>query len=309
MWSWLVAIALLLGICGLPVANASFPGPGTQGSGLYGHIQDPRMIADLTLWLRPNQGVTQDTTGGTTTASAWANQAASGNTYNFAQGTKANQPVYGSITLNGYSGLTFDGVNDYLSINARGLGLLKNRSSYTVIAVTRLPAATTSQRLLTVSNGLNAGSARFGAEVQATNRLAISARRLDADSAVSPSTGDNTYTTAENACVTWRVDHSATLLQIFKNGNSVLNNAAFLSSGSTSNTDSLEIRIGQSGNGTLPFAGTLYELLIYTHSLTAVERQQVEHYLGSKYQIAVASTIPIGAYAIAVDFLKVWRAA
>jgi hypothetical protein len=73
-------------------------------------------------------------------------------------------------------------------------------------------------------------------------------------------------------------------------------------------SDSLEIRIGQSGNGTLSFAGTLYELLVYSHSLSTVERQRIEHYLGSKYRLAVATTVSIGGYSVAVDFLKPRRA-
>jgi len=64
----------------------------------------------LKLFLNPEAGVTLNGS----TVSAWADQ--SGNGYTASQGTTANQPTYLASGINGKAALSFDGVNDFLSI-------------------------------------------------------------------------------------------------------------------------------------------------------------------------------------------------
>lgn len=64
----------------------------------------------MKLYLNPEAGITLNGS----TVSAWADQ--SGNGYTASQGTTANQPTYLASGINGKAALSFDGVNDSLSI-------------------------------------------------------------------------------------------------------------------------------------------------------------------------------------------------
>ena len=66
-------------------------------------------------WFKAGEGITTDTTGGTTTVSSWANQAP-GETWAISQGTKADQPIYDAtndlIEMDGENSL--DGIGGYM---------------------------------------------------------------------------------------------------------------------------------------------------------------------------------------------------
>ena len=77
-------------------------------------LPTPGGVSGASIWLKADQGVT---TGATLT---WADQ--SGNNRNGVQSTATNQPTVSSTAFNFNPALTFDGTNDYLSVqNLAGL--------------------------------------------------------------------------------------------------------------------------------------------------------------------------------------------
>lgn len=77
---------------------------GAGGAGPF----NPGSVANMTLWLKSDVGVTQS--GGF--VSAWADQSGLGN--NYAQPTGSTQPAFVASAINGLPGLTFDGVDDQM---------------------------------------------------------------------------------------------------------------------------------------------------------------------------------------------------
>jgi len=292
MKRWLVLL-LSFALLFNQICLAGFYSGFSGNLGGYRLAINPDTISGLRLWLKPDTGVTTDTSMSTTTVSTWANQASTGSGYDFVQATKANQPLWGTVTLNGFNGATIDNTDDFLAISAGGLGMLRNLSSYTVFIVAKMPAAAATRRALMVSTGTSGSNPRFAADVTATNRMAIQGRRLDADGNTSINTGtNNDYATDQNTYLTYLVDHNATTAKAWVNGALELNNTTYTSTGSTSDTDSMAIRIGCTIAGTNQWNGTIFEILVYNTALSDSNRQIVENYLRSKYGLSSAVILP-----------------
>lgn len=70
---------------------------------------DPSLLPGIAAWYVADRGITLNGS----TVSQWADQ--SGNGYHLAQSTPDYQPTYSLTSFNGKPGVTFDGVDDYLS--------------------------------------------------------------------------------------------------------------------------------------------------------------------------------------------------
>jgi len=94
----------------------------SQGKGLA--VFSPANIANMTLWLRGDMGITQ----GSGTVSAWADQSGAGN--NFSQAVGNKQPTYVASAINSLPGMTFDGILNQL--DGPALSALIANNAYTL---------------------------------------------------------------------------------------------------------------------------------------------------------------------------------
>lgn len=241
----------------------------------------PNSISDMALWLSAGTGQTT-----ATGLDSWANQAATGSGYDATQGTGGAQPALGAVTLNGFPGVTFDGVDDFLELSGAGLDLFRNVSGYTVVTVLRFPSAASEKRWLNASVGTTNHSTRVSVGVNATDVFTGFARRLDADGG-SSQLGNFGYVAGTDRIITNVGDLTNTDAFNYSNGSIASSNSAFLVAGSTSDTASQVVNIGCSAQGTFFFDGTIFEMLVYKRALTEWERNTVGIYLSNKYGIAL----------------------
>ncbi len=214
----------------------------------------------------------------------------SGNGYDATQATAAAKPTYKAGIRNGKPVVRFDG-GDWLVLSGAGLGLLRNVTGATVIAVLQTALPGTGTYAIFISTGAGAGAARFtlAREYSVATNADIRARRLDAD-VVAEIHGAG-LTAGAWSVATGRVDLSGAnrTARLWQSGGLLATSDTFLTSGSTSDTASLGIGIGAApAAGANAITGDIAELLVWSRALDDGERRRVEHYLGRKYGIAVA---------------------
>jgi hypothetical protein len=220
----------------------------------------------------------------------WYDQSGSGR--NFTQATTANQARIvnaGTIdTQNGKPTVVFNGSTNSYSLST-GLDLFRNISGWAVNTALTLPTTAGVQRILAATNGLSLSSGRFYAQLNSTQRFEITGRRLDADSAVTrTSAATGKWTAPAQSVVTYAVNLSSTLAEVYQNGVNDFTFSNYLTAGSTSNTDSLGIFLGAANALGGPFAGNLQELIVYQAAQSAGNRQIVERNQGLYYGVTVA---------------------
>ena len=213
----------------------------------------------LKMWLKADAGAV--TNGSNVTS--WLDQ--TGN-YNLTQSTVANQPTYVASESDGKPGLHFNG-NQWL-FNPASMGVGMNQDS-TIITVASTPTPQNNEYLAYLGN--QSGYSCRG--------LAY----LNSSQGYDLSSGDS-VTGAAAPTNTWTVD-AATLAS---NGVSV----AFYQNGIASGTATLAnaaqpltpgITVGAYNNNGQPWTGDISEVLVYDHSLSSSEMQQVSLYLAGKY--------------------------
>lgn len=220
-----------------------------------------------------------------------------------AQGTTANQPV---VLTNaggtGHKGVTFDGVNDYLSLSGTALGVAQNRAGLTVFAVLAITGAvsTGTRTILGLSSGSSATSHRVvvGAREASGGLGYAGGRRLDADTLATIAGGG--FGSVQNTVLTARFVYSTSDLYIYKDGTLSNSSTTFQTDGSTSNTASLAGVIGADAAATTGnFQGTLMELLVYNDAdTTGALRQQVHSYILQTYGIAASDALTAAEFVV-----------
>jgi len=234
----------------------------------------PTTIPNLGLWLRADAGVTL--VGGA--VDVWADQ--SGNGRNFSAPASANRPAY-SNTLNGLPVLTFDGSTDHLTGNAASLGIARNVSGLTMIAVVKYATGGADQRLCLIGANLAANVRASISSVSSQYRT--SGRRLDSDSAQGSNAGTVTGNFAIQAGI-FRYSVATAGVGV----NSVVSDFAFQTAGNTSDTDSVRTAIGVDLQLTSNFLnGDIAEIIVYQRAISVEERNSVERYLSVKWGIAI----------------------
>lgn len=113
----------------------------------------PTDIANCTLWLRADRGLTK-----TTTVSAWADQSGHGN--DFTQATGSKQPLYVASAINGRPGMTFDGVDDLLVGPA--MSAVITASTYNLFIVLKPVAIARSNSLSYLNDGVFGDPGGYG---------------------------------------------------------------------------------------------------------------------------------------------------
>lgn len=239
------------GIGGFIASSASPPPPPPPPD-------DPSTIANLTVWLKADAGITQS--GGT--VSAWADQSGNGN--NFAQGTAANQPSFqatGAGTLATLPFLRFDGVNDSMTSSKSASGV------WTWIVVTANKRANGNQpnNIDTLINGQENSGSFNGPQMASFNYYIDATQRT-----LSCSANGGTIVNYKN--------NATTPLTL------ALNEWAYLAStitGAAAGGNTLSLGIEKGGG--LFAQVDIAEIIMFSRVITAGERNTIQTYLTARY--------------------------
>lgn len=200
------------------------------------------------------------------------------------QTTGANQPIAGA------TGMTFDGSNDELDI-AGAVGVARNISYVAMFAAYSWLTNPTSNKLIFSATNSNTVQTRVGISGGAVSgRFATGGRRLDADALQSVSSSAS-ISTSVRVVHSGILTYSSALAENRINGAIDGSSSSFQTSGNTSDTDSVGVRIaGIAGSSAFAPNISLCELLVYTPStpLTAQQVSTIERYLGRKWGVTVA---------------------
>jgi len=222
------------------------------------HIPDgtfsPTMIANCSLWLDADKGITLNGTDVT----AWADE--SGNSKDAAQAVEANRPTYVASALNGCSCIRFNGTTDYLNLTA-----VTQTSAQMIFGVINSDVTTSSYRTFLGATGANAP------------RLYAGYTGFPDRPTVYDNNPRAAWTDPVNMASIQRYTLNATNSYISVDG------------GTNQTAVCLADRGTWTSIGAIPaahfFDGDIHEIIIYDRVLSAAEINQVEMYLGNRYDL------------------------
>ena len=192
---------------------------------------------------------------------------------------------------NGRSIVRFDG-SDFMDIASTGFGMLNAVGGATLFAVASTPVADNNQRVVMISNGANSAQSRaglamfdqFGTSIGGSGDYGAAGRRLDSDGFQRIEGGSISLGSLQQFAATF--DYAAGAVSLHVAGALVTQASNFQSPGSTSPTDSANIRLGADAALNAlrgEFTGDLAEVVVFDRVLTATERGAVEQYLHTKW--------------------------
>ena len=258
-------------------------------------IDDPRSIPGNVLWLDGSDVDGDFLIGGAfRDGTTWVDKSSTGNAH--AVQTAANRiPSTEVCSHHGLATLSFDGT-DYMDVASEAFGMLRNTSGCTLFVLASATQATGTQghRVFMISTGTNSAGTRagfnfhdsFGTSIGGSGIAGLAGRRLDSD----PYQRINGFGLVDGSYGQWTgvFDYQNGKLDLFADGVLSTSAAGFQSAGNTSETDSLNIRLGADAALNADrgfFTGNLAELIVYDRVLTESERRQAESYLVEKWNI------------------------
>lgn len=196
-------------------------------------------------------------------------------------GTLTNGATYSSPNISlrtpGSFALELDGTNDSVLINNAG-DILRNLSAYTISAFINLdaiPGTGSYDSVVFIGNGALATQARATLQVGNGGSLAIGGRRADGDSFARYTTGIGAIAanTTYHIAATVSFASGTPDVDLYINGLPVAVSGGPFSNGTlTSNTASLDSRIGAQGGGGGEFVdGTVDDVKIWQRALSPAE--------------------------------------
>lgn len=238
-------------------------------SGLFGGGFLPSNIAGLSLWLKADAGVFEDSAKTTSATDdgdvvgAWEDQ--SGNSNDVLQTTTADKPLLKLNIVNSKPVIRFDGTNDDLSIGSFVAELSQPNTIFVVIEVRNL-----NNDAFWVFDGQD---------------IVGSQNELRAQTATDP----DIWAIIAGASLTGGDIIRDEIILIgakYDGGDSEIKQNDVVTASGNAGTEGLDgFRIGSRRNNTSYFDGDVAEVLIYNVNLSTLERQQVEDYFNSRYVI------------------------
>jgi hypothetical protein len=214
--------------------------------------------------------------------SQWDDKSGSG--LHIIQNTGSEKPTTGTRTINGKNVIDYDGTTDI--IFEANNDMFRNVGSGMIIGVVKTDDGTGVEvvaKVLTPSFPNARAEMRFD-----TSKFSGAGRRLDGDTTVELDAAA-TFDTNEhvfgilfdwaNAEMNFSIDGTLETAQ------------AFQTAGNTSDTDSLQLNIGDSGSGE-HFDGVIAELIFVEDDLSLANRQKLEGYLAWKW--GLEASLPVG---------------
>ena len=259
-------------------------------------INDPRDLSGNVLWLDGSDVDGDFVTGGSfVNGTTWIDKSTASNA-DASQSVASATPTVLSSSFNGLTAVDFDG-NDFLDVASTAFGALRNVEGATMIGflATDVQSSNRALRALMISSGTNSAATRaginlfdsFGTSVGGTGDFGLAGRRLDSDGFQRIEGGS--VTPSELASVTGVFNYlngEATLLV----DGAVETQVPFQSAGTTSDTDSLNIRVGADAALGSPrgfFNGQIAELIVYDRVLDEAELASVQAYFAQKWTMAL----------------------
>lgn len=192
------------------------------------------------------------------------------------QATGISQPLYRSTGQSGNPSIEFDGSNDFMSLPSNS-AVLQNKSQAYIIAGVRDTAPSGGASIHTAiyySNGTDTNP-RLGIYTKVGSNFTAAARRLDADATATAGSANNSNYNVLAA----HGDYSNGFVRLRVNGSVVASTALAGGSGSTSNTVTLNARIGSAASSEY-LTGHQTCACVINASITATELSQIERYIG-----------------------------
>lgn len=263
------------------------------GSKVFAQINDPRDLVGNTLWLDGSDVDGDFVPGGTfLNGTTWVDKSTAQN----ASATQLNAaalPTIVNTPVNNLTAVQFDG-NDFLDVNSASFGMLRNVAGATMIGVlsTEVNTANGGLRALMVSSGSNSAASRaginlfdsFGTSIGGNGDFGLAGRRLDSDDFQRIEGGN--VVAGQIATLTGLFDYQAGELSLLVDGQQETSVNTFQSPGLTSDTDSLNIRVGADAALNTPrgfFNGQISELIVYDRVLSASELADIDTYIAEKW--------------------------
>ncbi len=263
------------------------------GSNVFAQINDPRDLAGNTLWLDGSDVDGDFVSGGTfLNGTTWVDKST-------AQNASATQldavalPTIVNTSVNNLTAVQFDG-NDFMDVNSTAFGMLRNVAGATMIGVlsTDVNTANGGLRALMISSGGNSAASRaginlfdsFGTSIGGNGDFGLAGRRLDSDDFQRIEGGN--VVAGQTATLTGLFDYQAGELSLLVDGQQETSVNTFQSPGITSDTDSLNIRVGADAALDTPrgfFNGQISELIVYDRVLSVGELADINAYIAEKW--------------------------
>ena len=236
----------------------------------------PSDLTGLKLWLKADTGVYQDSAGTTPVASnndpvgKWTDQSGQGN--HFTQATAGSRPTYKTAVQNSLPGIAGDASADYLSGTAPITGS-GNRTMFVVYKAGNADATH-----FDLDMGYNSAA---GGDWALSSKLGMHATSGSREWNAAKST-------ANYEIVTIRQEGSNTnILAAWVDGVSKTVTATTAVALNTANTGATIFTRNPAGGYS---SSTICEIILYDSALSANDREQVEAYLGTRYNISVTSS-------------------
>ncbi len=247
---------------------------------------EKRLMLDASLPVIAGQIVWLDAADTSTILDAEGDNAASGASFsghvttwrdksgsNYHVTTSASeQPDYGLNTLNGLGVITFNGTDDRLFNSSAVIA----GNNYTMFVVFNRTTGTSRDAVFE----LGSGASRNGVFVND-----VGSNSIGYYSSGSFSTLGSTYTPGTYTMLS--VNHNNTSIDAW-------NGASNQFSGTTSaRASTTGIYVGDDSTSGDQLMGNIAEIIVYDHSLTALERHDVENYLAAKWGLTETNTAPV----------------
>lgn len=238
----------------------------------------PSDIPSLQLWLDAADLTTITESSGSVTQ--WNDK--SGNGYDVTQGTAARRPVTGTRTLNGRNVIDFDGSDDNLN-RQTSMGLWQNITGGTLYFVSVYDISPTTPRILFYIRRNNTVAMAGNSPGTKANKYNAGGR-TDAAQILMVVNSTNDIPAGTGIIQSSVFDIANTDLFIYVNGVLQGTNTSYQTT-STTDFESNRLEVGSRVDSTAAINGTIGEILVYHTAHTAEQRQAVESYLKTKWNV------------------------
>lgn len=195
------------------------------------------------------------------------------------QASAPSQPIYRSAGQSGNPSIEFDGVDDRLSLPSSTNVFQDRTQGYLIVGCrdTNRTGGAINHAIAAYTNGINVSQSRLVilTRLGGNSVFTAGARRLDTD----PLNTAQTTSNADYNVLGSHGDWSNGFIRLRVNGSVAVSNPLTSGSGSTSNTASLDARIGDIGDSGF-FPGHITAVCAINAAISPTDLSRIERYIG-----------------------------